>query len=94
MLTMYTIRIISSRKFGKFSEDRNINNKILNIVSNRNKKKISVNIFTNTWWKTKHPKKKHPDPQIPSSPKKKENKGINQRPFEIRNNNNDTYDQK
>ena len=51
MLTMYTIRIISS-------------------------------------------KKKHPDPQIPSSPKKKENKGINQRPFEIRNNNNDTYYQK
>ena len=40
------------------------------------------------------PKKKHPGPQIPSSPKKKENKGINQRPFEIRNNNNDTYYQK
>jgi hypothetical protein len=44
--------------------------------------------------KTKHPKKNIPIPTFRAHRKTKKKKGINQRPFEIRNNNNDTYYQK
>ena len=73
MLTKKIIRIISSRKFGKFSEDRSINNKIVNIFSNGNKKKISVNILTKPEERRNIQKKtsRSPHPELTEKPRKR-----------------------